>query len=200
MARKVNNETPVATTASTVATILATASSGYALDIFTSKEIAALEIFQKRGKPYLKCFATGKNRPAKPEEIVRQLYLHKLIHEYGYPQERIAIEKGVYFGSTLHEKRADIVIFDKDDPEAAYIIVECKKPKRRDGRQQLESYCNAEGSPIGVWTNGGEVIYFHREEPNLFKNLPDIPRADQKLSELLSERWDIVRLTKAVDD
>jgi type I restriction enzyme M protein len=60
----------------------------------------------------------------------------------------------------------------------------------------LKSYCNAEGSPIGVWLNGLEAVYLHREEPNLFKSLPDIPRADQKLSELLAERWDIQRLTR----
>ena len=75
-------------------------------------------------------------------------------------------------------------------------LLNAKKPKRKDGLDQLKSYCNAEGSPIGVWTNGGEVLHLHREEPNLFKNLPDIPRADQKLSDLLSERWDTRRLTE----
>jgi type I restriction enzyme M protein len=179
-----------------IASILSTSSSGYALDIFATKEIAALEIVQKRGKPYLICNVTGKERLANPEEIIRQLYLRKLIYEYGYPQERIAIEKGVYFGSSMHEKRADIVVFEKDSYDTPYIIVECKKPKRKDGLEQLKSYCNAEGSPIGVWTNGGEALYLHREEPNLFKNLPDIPRADQKLSDLLTERWDIQRLNE----
>ena len=117
------------------------------------------------------------------------------MQDYGYPKERIAVEKGVYFGSSMHEKRADIVIFDKDEPDTPYIIVECKKPKRKGGLEQLKSYCNAEGSPMGVWTNGGEALYLHREEPNLFKSLSDIPRADQKLSDLLSERWDMARLT-----
>ena len=96
----------------------------------------------------------------------------------------------------MHEKRADIVVFEKGTADTPYIIVECKKPKRKDGLEQLKSYCNAEGSPIGVWTNGGEALYLHREEPNLFKNLPDIPRADQKISDLLTERWDIQRLTE----
>lgn len=195
MTKTVNN-VKTKNAATSLTDILAVTSKGYFLDIFTSNEIAALKIIQKRNKPYLKCFATGKERSAKPEEIVRQLYLRKLIHEYGYPANRIAVEKGVYFGSSMHEKRADIVVFEKDAPDTPYIIVECKKPKRKDGLEQLKSYCNAEGSPIGVWTNGGEVLYLHREEPNLFKNLPDIPRADQKLSDLLSERWDIKRLTK----
>jgi len=80
----------------------------HALTIFTAEEIADLRVFDKRGKPYLTCYATGKDRPAKPEEIVRQLYIKRLIEVYGYPVERIAIEKPVQFGSAVHEKAADI--------------------------------------------------------------------------------------------
>lgn len=196
MNRENSNVTSKTTISPSIYTILSGSTSGYALKIFSENEIASLEIIQKHGKFYLKCYSTGKDRLAKPEEIVRQLYLRKLIREYGYPPNRIAVEKGVYFGSSINEKRADIVVFEQDAPDTPYIIVECKKPKRKDGLEQLKSYCNAEGSPIGVWTNGGEVLFLRREEPNLFKNLPDIPRADQKLSDLLSERWDIGRLTK----
>jgi type I restriction enzyme M protein len=170
--------------------------SAYALTIFSEKEIKAIELFDKNGKPYLTCAASDKPRPAKPEEIVRQLYLRKLMTHYGYPKERIAIEKPVYFGSSVHEKAADIVISEKDAPTTPYIIVEVKKPKRKDGLEQLKSYCNAEGSPIGVWTNGGETIFLHREDPNIFRNLPEIPHATQKLSELLAERWTLEDLEK----
>ena len=52
--------------------------SEYALTIFSVEEMKALKLFDKSGKPYLKCLATDKDRPAKPEEIVRQLYLQKL--------------------------------------------------------------------------------------------------------------------------
>jgi type I restriction enzyme M protein len=62
--------------------------------------------------------------------------------------------------------------------------------------EQLKSYCNAEGSPIGLWTNGGETIALHREEPNIFRNLPDLPTATQKLADLLSEQWTLEDLTK----
>ena len=161
----------------------------HTLTIFKPENIASLSIFLKRGKPYLTCYASGKDRPAKPEEIVRQLYVRMLMDEYDYPAERIAIEKPVQMGSNVHDKPADIVIWDKDDPTAAYIIIECKKPKRSDGLEQLKSYCNAEGSPIGVWTNGGETIHLHRRDPNYYQNLSDIPRASQTLSELLNERW-----------
>jgi type I restriction enzyme M protein len=159
----------------------------HALTIFKPNAVASLSIFLKRGKPYLTCFASGKDRPAKPEEIVRQLCVKMLMDDYGYPAERISIEKPVQMGSNVHDKPADIVIWDKDDPTAAYIIVECKKPKRSDGLEQLKSYCNAEGSPIGVWTNGGETIHLHRRDPNYYQNLPDIPRASQTLSELLDD-------------
>ena len=43
----------------------------HALTIFKPKTIAGLSIFLKRGKPYLICYASGKERPAKPEEIFK---------------------------------------------------------------------------------------------------------------------------------
>ncbi len=48
------------------------------------------------------------------------------------------------------------------------MIFEIKKPKRIDGIKQLKVYCNDEGSPLGVWSNGKEMIVLHREDPNIF--------------------------------
>jgi len=189
-------EAPSATRrrALTVAEILR--GSEYALTLFSAEEVASLELFDRNGKTYLTCLVTSKPRPAKPEEIVRQLYLRKLVDEYGYTRDRIALEKRVYFGSTMHEKAADIVVWEKGTTDTPYIIVECKKPKRKDGLEQLKSYCNAEGSAIGVWTNGGETIYLHREDPNLFRPLDGIPRADQTLAEMLNQPWTLDDLEK----
>jgi len=170
--------------------------SEYALTIFTEQDIAAINLYDRSGKPYLRCIATDRARPAKPEEIVRQLYLKKLLHHYGYPKERIALEKPVYFGSDVHQKAADIVVFEKDAPTTPYIIVEVKKPKRKDGIEQLKSYCNAEGSPIGVWTNGSDIVVYHREEPNLFRSLPDIPKSSQTLADLLATPWTLDDLNR----
>lgn len=170
--------------------------SEYSLTLFSAEDVASLKLFDRNGKPYLTCLCTEKPRPAKPEEIVRQLYLKKLKDDYGYPRDRIAIEKQVYFGSSVHEKAADIVVWEKGTVDTPYIIVECKKPKRKDGLEQLKSYCNAEGSPIGVWTNGGETIYLHREDPNLFRNLDGIPRADQTLADMLNQPWTLEHLEK----
>src|SRR4051794_28572648 len=85
----------------------------YALTVFDPRAIRALEVTERNGRPYVGCLATSRLRPAKPEEIVRQLFLWQLIHEYGYPPERIAIEKPVQFGSAVHEKAADIVVSDR---------------------------------------------------------------------------------------
>ena len=79
------------------------------------------------------------------------------------------LEYEVTFGR--EKKRADIVIFDKQQTTSPYIIVELKKPKLKDGKEQLKSYCNATGAPIGVWSNGRQISYYHRKDPNYFEDL-----------------------------
>jgi type I restriction enzyme M protein len=159
----------------------------HSLRLFKQEDLDAIVIFEKNNKPYLKCFGSDVERPARPEEIVRQLFIRKLMTEYNYPKDRIGVEKEVWFGSGVHEKAADIVVYQKD-MEHPYIIVEVKKPKRKDGLQQLKSYCNAEGSPIGVWTNGAEIVILHREEPNVFTNISILPTVDQTLFDVIKER------------
>jgi len=166
------------------------------LTLFKVEDIQWLEaqLFEKNGKPYLKCLASDRDRPAKPEEIVRQLWIKKLLDEYHYPKERIKVEYAVWFGSGVSDKSADIVIMQTDG-EHPYIIFEVKKPKRRDGERQLRSYCNAEGSPIGIWSNGEEVLILHRREPNIFQAIPSIPTVDQTLQDVVTEQWTIDKLT-----
>ena len=98
---------------------------------------------------------------------------------------------GIIIATVFTKKRADIVIFDKLATTSPYIIVELKKPKLKDGKEQLKSCCNATGAPIGVWTNGGQISFYHRKDPNFFEDLPNIPTFDEKLSDILSERWTI---------
>jgi hypothetical protein len=88
--------------------------------LFSPAELDALErgLFYKKDKPYLVCAATDKERPAKPEEIVRQLWLRRLMENYGYHRNRIGVEHGVHFGREV--KRADAVIFDADRPDAEH--------------------------------------------------------------------------------
>ncbi|MBE9578435.1 MULTISPECIES: N-6 DNA methylase [Moraxella] len=172
----------------------------YQLTQFSAEHITLLEntIFQKPSKngdvPYVHCLIRKKDIKLTPEEAVRQLYLMKLHHDYGYSYERMELEYSVHFGR--EKKRADIVIFDKDNPNVVYIMVELKKPKLKDGKEQLKSYCNATGAPIGVWTNGDSISYYNRRDPNYFKDIPNIPSVHEKLSDILQERWTIDDLIK----
>lgn len=109
-------------------------------------------------------------------------------HRIWYPPERIDVEKVIYFGSRVEPGAADIVVYH-DDLTHYYMLFETKRPSRTDGRKQLETYCNAEGAPIGVWSNGNELIRLHREEPNIFVQIPSIPSVSQTLRDILTERW-----------
>ncbi len=174
--------------------------SAYKLTQFSSAQIQTLEnsiiVKDTRGKatPYVVCLKRAKEIKLTPEEVVRQLYLMVLIQDLNYPVDRIAIEYGVTFGRET--KRADICIFDKDRPTVPYILVELKKPKLKDGKEQLKSYCNATGAPIAVWTNGDQISYYQRKDPNYFEDIPTLPKATEKLSDILSERWTIDDLIK----
>jgi len=172
--------------------------SKYHLGLFSSDEISSLakkvsiKITKGKDKPYVKCIVRNKDIQLKPEEIVRQLYAARLIKRYHYPRKRLAFEHPVNFGREI--KSADIVIFDKDRLNTPYIIVELKRPKLKDGKNQLRSYCNATGAQIGVWTNGEQISHYHRKDPNYFEDITDIPKARQTLSEIISERFTLKNL------
>lgn len=96
-----------------------------------------------------------------PKEAVRQLYTHKLIHEYGYPTDCIKFETPIHFGREV--KRTDITIMDKDLPNVHYVIIEIKKHKLTERKKQLKLYCNATGAPNGVCTDGKLVSCYNRK-------------------------------------
>ena len=174
--------------------------SQYKLTQFTQGQLEELESKitskEQKGKTvyFVPCLIRKKEIKLTPEEIVRQLYLSTLINKYQYPIDRINVESIVNFGR--EEKRADIIIQDKDNIGSAYIIVELKKPRLKDGKEQLKSYCNATGSPMGVWTNGESISFYHRKDPNYFEDIPDIPNVNEKLSDILNERYTISDLIK----
>ncbi len=76
------------------------------------EEVFKLE--EKNEKYYLKCLKRNKIIQAKPEEIVRQLMIYKLVNFYKYPISRLDVEVDVQFGREVGNKRADIVIYRED--------------------------------------------------------------------------------------
>lgn len=150
-----------------------------------------------------------KKQTGKPEEIIRQLWLHKLHVHYKYPFDRIDTEKSIHFGREIHAKAADIVVYKKDKI-TPFIIVEVKSPTEKKGVEQLKSYLSAEGSEIGVWSNGIEKVILYRPYPKEFEDsLSDIPAADQTIDDLfeikkiwndLNPKFDFVEIVKRIEE
>jgi type I restriction enzyme M protein len=132
-----------------------------------------------------------------PEEIVRQLWVYKLIHQYAYQPDEIDLEMSVQFGTEVGTKAADIIVYTDPTKETPKIIVECKKPKRKDGIEQLKSYMNAKGAPVAVWSNGSDSIILYRPYPKEFDNtLFDIPKRGQQPKDVLSTQKTLLDLKK----
>ena len=173
-------------------------------DIFSVLEITQDE----PNRFYIKDLSGGKNRfvwddkkqSGRPEEIVRQLWIHKLKTHYGYPADRIKIEHSVQFGREIHDKAVDIAVYGKDG-STPYILVEVKSPTESKGIEQLKSYLNADGSPIGIWSNGIKRIILYRPYPKEFDDtLPDLPEASQTIDDLFEIKRTYFEYTSAKEN
>src|SRR3989344_2594813 len=150
----------------------------------------------------------AKKNAGKPEEIVRQLWLYKLHTRYKYPFERMETERSIHFGREIHAKAADIVVYKKDKI-TPYIIVEVKAPSEKKGQEQLKSYLSAEGSEIGIWSNGNDKVILYRPHPREYESLSEIPAADQTVDDLfeikkvwkdLSPKFDFIKIIKRIEE
>ncbi len=138
------------------------------------------------GPGYLEDYLTGKPILDKPEERVRQVYLRRLVEEYGYPKTHLATEFPVKKGSKLIGP-VDIAIFTGEvhDQSHIYIIVENKREDVTEGLDQLMSYMSPTRAAFGVWFNGVGTEYrsSHGEAP-YFRKIPDIPKYGQSLEDV----------------
>jgi type I restriction enzyme M protein len=175
--------------------LLSSSKNQFSLDIFSAKSIAAVKaaLVERNGRYYLKCCARTKEVLAKPEEIIRQLWLQRLQNEFKYPSSRLAVEYPITFGRDS-SKRADIVVFDPDRPTVPYIIIEVKQPTEKDGKDQLKSYCHATGAPLALWSDGLLEVVWHRKNPNYFVEIPELPTASQTIEDIVGQPWTIETL------
>lgn len=162
--------------------------------------------FKGEVRYYLKCFKRNTDiqvysaKKSAPEEIVRQLWLYKLHHVYHYPWDYIEVEYPVTFGTITADKAADIYVFQQDG-KTAKIVLEVKRPDRKDGLAQLKSYLNAEGSPVGVWSNGDDRVILYRPYPREFDDtLTDIPAYGQDPTDVLKAKLTLADLTWIIHD
>lgn len=158
-----------------------------------TKAPAQFTVFDVDGEEYIFCPLRNKvyKVNSSPEEKVRQWWIYHLKETYGYGFELMAAEVTVRVGSTEAKKKADIVVYKDAKKASPRIFVETKKPKRKDGIEQLKVYMNATGCRLGVWSNGAPPhVYLLRVEPKdgeeeaTWRELRNIPSKNEKLEDV----------------
>jgi type I restriction enzyme M protein len=156
----------------------------HGLKIFSAQDVEKLDLAEDGGRYYIRCAVTEKRKVAKPEEVVRQLTIGKLARDLGYPLTCMSVEVPIKMGSAYASKAADIVVYTDATKLTPYIIIEVKKPLRKDGLDQLHSYMNATGVYYGAWINGNDEVNQLRVEPNLFEELQRLPAVNEGLDDV----------------
>ncbi|PWH84982.1 N-6 DNA methylase [Brumimicrobium oceani] len=152
---------------------------------------------------YLFDYISGQEIKATPEEVdAVQPFSIQLVEDYGYPKELIQTRPQFRVkarpSDTTKQYPVDIAIFkdksQKDDD--VYIIVECKKKTRKDGKTQLEDYLRLSKAELGVWFNGDERLFIKKIEKSgkvLFREIPNIPKSGQRLEDIgMFKRKDLI--------
>lgn len=132
---------------------------------------------------------------ASPEEVqATQVFSRVLVEDYGYPKPHIQTRPQFHVkvrpSDTKKEYPVDIAVFSDSErtDDSLYLIVECKKKNRKDGRTQLENYMTLSKANLGVWFNGEERFYLLKQNTDdgrvLFKEIPNIPKFGERLEDI----------------
>ena len=147
-------------------------------------------------KPYAQCIIRNKEILMKPEEIIRQLFIEKLMNEYGYPKDNIVFEHPVKSVGRDKEETdfADIVVFTDSSKSQAYIIFEIKRPEEKESdklKSQLQSYCLVEGASLGALINGDDIEKFYvnnvdkKSKTRSLQEISVLPKYGEDLEDVL---------------
>lgn len=152
---------------------------------------------------YLIDYISGQELKATPEEIQAvQPFVKKLCEDYGYPMDHIQTRPQWHVkarpSDTKKEYPVDIAVFSSNvhSDENLFMIVECKKKSRKDGRSQLEDYLKFSNAFLGVWFNGEETLYirkYYKANGTVnFIEIPNIPLFGQRIEDIgLFKRKDL---------
>lgn len=143
---------------------------------------------------YISDFISGVLVRDTPEERdAVQVFSMALVNDYGYPRDHIQTRPQHRVKARPSDRKkeypVDIAVFasKKRSNEDAYIIVECKKKTRKDGRDQLEDYLRFSAARLGVWFNGKERLFLLKTEKAgrvYFDEIPNIPRYGQRIEDV----------------
>ncbi len=142
---------------------------------------------------YIIDFVSGQEVKATPEEIEAvQVFARQLVEDYKYPKEHIRTRPQYRVKqrpSGGKEFPVDIAVFLSNNHsfDNEYILVECKKKNRKDGKKQLEDYLHFSKAYLGVWFNGEERLFLRKIEKQgkiFFEEIPNIPQFGQRVEDI----------------
>lgn len=164
------------------------------MEIIRVSDIYGGIIMDEIKEGYIIDYISGLQVKETPEEIdAVQPFSKILVDDYGYPKEfihtRPQYRVKVRPSDTKKEYPVDIAVFtDKEHSEDnVYIIIECKKKNKKDGKSQLEDYLRFSKAYLGVWFNGEERLYLKKTEKDgkiLFEEIPNIPRFGERVEDI----------------
>lgn len=164
----------------------------YGLKFFERDERSKIKLRENEDKIEIWCAKRERWLRAKPEEVVRQMFLVWIQDNLEYPLSQIGVEWSIQMGQNAEKERADIVIFSDDACTDPYIVFEVKKPTSKEGLEQLRSYLRWTGCFFGCWSNGNDTSFQLREEdtetkkaPYLYRDIPRLPKVSEHLSDIL---------------
>ncbi|MEZ5047600.1 MAG: type I restriction enzyme HsdR N-terminal domain-containing protein [Chitinophagaceae bacterium] len=106
-----------------------------------------------------------------PEEHVRQILLHYMLHHKQYPKVLISVEKKIQVNQK--SKRYDIIVYKNDKP---WMLVECKQenePIQTETWQQILSYNTVIKAVFLVVFNGVDMLCFDTQTQEYTQDLPN---------------------------
>lgn len=141
--------------------------------LFLSPELLSRLTFTQPepGVYFVQGRAGDQAKRALPEEIIRQLVVLSLVHQYGYPQNQIRLEHPIQMGRT--KKRADIAVLTPTGE--VHIVIEAKQRVDEDCLAQLRSYAIVAGAEYGLAISATDFQCLKREGSNRFARLDDLP-------------------------
>jgi len=165
----------------------------WGLNFFTRGERNRIQLRENAdGKVEIWCIKRERWLRAKPEEVVRQVFLVWVRETLRYSIKRVLVEWPIQMGEDEEKERSDIVIFTDDACTDPFIVFELKRPDSKEGLEQLRSYLRWTGCFFGCWSNGNEHSFQLKEEdpktrkgPYKFRDIPRLPKLGEDLDDIL---------------
>lgn len=157
---------------------------------------------ETRSREIITDFISGERIRAIPgESETIQVFSRQLVEDYGYPRENIRtrpqyrLRQGRSGGKSFP---VGIMVFEDSSQTdvSEYIVVECRKKTRKDGKKQLQDSLQYSRASLGVWFNGSERLFLRkleRDGKTEFQEIPNIPRFGQRVEDIgMFRRKDLV--------